>query len=71
MVNAMAVEAAIFLTLEKPGQPLISRMQANIPQTMMQVTWIIGEVNRLADKLVKDARMQQLSSPVYNCQKKS
>jgi hypothetical protein len=35
---------------------------------LMQVTWIPREINRMADKMAKEARAMLLNDPIYNCQ---
>lgn len=34
----------------------------------MQVIWVPREINRIADKLAKEAKSHNMVNPIYNCQ---
>lgn len=49
-------------------RPFWSQILSTIPESWMQVTWIPREINRMADKMAKEARAMLLNDPIYNCQ---
>ncbi len=48
-------------------RPLWSQIQRDIAENLFQVAWIPWKINKVADKLAKEARTSLFSNPVINC----
>lgn len=49
-------------------RPLWSQMIIDFPQDFMKVYWIPREINKMLDKLTKEARLLERANPIFDCQ---
>lgn len=58
--------------MEDPGhwclKPIWSQIISTIPIDLMQVCWIPREINKMADKLAKEAKSSTRRDLILNCQ---